>query len=255
VAYLLESIESILGQSVLPSEIIVVVDGPVSEGLAEAIEGCEKRSKLIKVVKLLRNVGVGAASNEGIKHCANELVAKMDADDIAAPNRIELQLGAFVKDPKLTLLGGQLAEFSGKVSNVVSYRKVPTVTKEIRRFARRRSPFNNQTVMFKKSVVVAVGGYPKLNRAEDYYLYSKLIAHKYKVGNLPDVLVFFRLDENALGRRKTWRHTKEVINARNEIRKLGISNIWDLALTTVGQIGVFVLPTFFMRWVYKLLRK
>lgn len=253
--YVVQSVESILSQTVKSDDIVIVVDGPIGEKLNKAMGDVAKMSKTINVVRLPKNVGVGPASNEGIKYCKNELIAKMDADDVAFPDRLEKQLDAFGHDSKLTLLGGQLAEFEGEVENVVSYRKVPTSAKEIRKFARRRSPFNNQTVMYKKTAVLDVGGYPKLNRAEDYYLYSKLMAEKYKVGNLSDTLVYFRLDDNAMGRRKTWRHTKEIIKVRNEIRKLGISSMWDFVVTAAGQLAVFVLPSFFMKAVYGKLRK
>lgn len=253
-AYFREAVESVFGQTVLPGELVVVVDGGVGRELESALEELSGKYGKMKIVKLPRNVGVGQASNEGLKYCKSELVAKMDADDLMVENRLELQLAAFEKDSKLTLLGGQLAEFSNDQNNVVSYRKVPKSAKEIRKFARRRSPFNNQTVMYKKTAVAAVGGYPKLNRAEDYYLFCKLIAEGYRVKNLDDVLVYFRLDDAAIERRRTWRHTKEIINARNEIRKLGISNYFDLVLTSVGQIFVFIMPTCFAKWLYRGLR-
>lgn len=253
--YFREAVESVFGQTVLPSELIVVVDGAIGDKLAEALNEAARKYKKVVVVKLQKNVGVGVASNEGLKHCREELVAKMDADDVMALNRIELQVAEFARDQDLTLLGGQLAEFSGDMDNIVSHRKVPITAKEIRKFARRRSPFNNQTVMYKKSAVMALGGYPKLNRAEDYYLYSKLIAERYKVKNLKNVLTYFRLDNEAIKRRRTWRHTKEMIKARSEIRKLGISNTYDVAITFLAQMVIFLTPAFVARLIYRRLRK
>ena len=253
--YFGEAIESILNQTVKPGEIVVVVDGVIGGALKNKIDEVSKKNECVKVVALAKNVGVGMASNEGLKHCENELVAKMDADDIAVRNRLELQLAEFEKDPKLILLGGQLAEFSGSPDIVVAYRKVPTTAKKIREFARRRSPFNNQTVMYKKSAVAAAGGYPKLNRAEDYYLYSKLIAMGYKTRNLSDVLAYFRLDDGAMKRRRTWRHTKEIIKVRNEIRKFGMSSGLDLVVTSLMQIAIFIMPPFFTKWAYRRSRK
>lgn len=254
-SYFREAVDSMLDQTVRPDELVIVVDGPVGKNMVKLLGEIEKKSGAVKIVELPKNVGVGMASNEGLKHCKNELVAKMDADDIAVPGRLELQLAAFEKDPKLALLGGQLAEFSEDRNKVVSMRKVPTTAKAIKKFARRRSPFNNQTVMYKKSAVLAVGGYPELNRSEDYYLFSKLMAEGYRVKNLAEVLVYFRLDKDAIGRRRTWRHTKEIIHARNEIRKLGVSGWLDFVIAAAGQIMVFVLPSFFARWLYRRLRK
>lgn len=255
VSYFREAMDSMLNQTMRADEIVVVVDGPVGKDMMRFLDEVRKKDGSVKIVKLPKNVGVGMASNEGLKYCKNELVAKMDADDIAVPERLELQVKAFAKDSKLALLGGQLAEFSESRDKVVSVRRVPTAAKEIKKFARRRSPFNNQTVMYKKSAVLAVGGYPELNRSEDYYLFSKMMAEGYRVKNMAEVLVYFRLDKDAIGRRRTWRHTKEIIRARNEIRKLGISNWLDFVIAAVGQMLVFVLPAFFARWLYRRLRK
>lgn len=248
--YFREAMQSILGQTVAPGDVVIVVDGAISDGLNVVLEEFEGKNN-VQVVRLPRNIGVGAASNRGLEHCKYEFVAKMDADDVAVPNRLELQLAAFERDADLTLVGGQLAEFSGDVKNVVSYRRVPTGERDIRKFARRRSPFNNQTVMYKKSAVLEMGGYPKLNRAEDYYLYVKLMVNGYKVKNLKDVLVCFRLDDEAYRRRKTWRHTKEIIGARNEIRKLGASNVFDLVIVAVVQIMMFLLPVGVVKNIYE----
>lgn len=254
--YLSEALDSILNQTFQSDDIVIVVDGPIGNKLKKVLERYKKKSSVIRVLYLPKNVGVGQASNEGLKICKNELVAKMDADDLSVPNRLELQVAAFNQNPKLSVLGGQLAEFvQNDPSKVVSYRKVPTKFSDIKTFARRRSPFNNQTVMYKKSVIMAVGAYPKLNRAEDYYLFSKVIVSGYLVENLSDVLALFRLDEDAYRRRKTWRHTKENIAARREIRRLGLMRRSDFIVTTAGQIAVFILPTSFMKTLYRHLRR
>ena len=253
--YLSECLESILSQSVPSNDIVIVIDGPISDELKKVLEAYASKNSHIRLLHLKNNLGVGAASNRGIKLCKNELIAKMDADDISVKNRFEMQLKAFNKNPELAVIGGQLAEFTNdNPKNIVSYRKVPTSLQEIKQFARRRSPFNNQTVMYRKSIVEAAGAYPQLNRAEDYYLFSKIIAMGYPVANLKQTLALFRLDQAALQRRKTWRHTKENISARRQIYKLGLMRPSDLILTSIAQLGVFILPTFLVRNVYKLLR-
>ena len=254
--YFAAALNSILEQTRKPGEILIVVDGAITDELEATLKDFTAKHKIIKVLRLARNVGVGAASNEGLRHCKYELVAKMDADDIAMPDRLAKQLAEFERRKDLVLLGGQLAEFADNdPSNIVSYRHVPTNKAEIRKFAKRRSPFNNQTVMYKKSVILAVGGYPKLNRAEDYYLYSKLIADGQIVDNLASVLVNFRMDDAAIKRRKNWEHTRAMIGARNEIRKLGISSWFDLMLVTVAQLGIFIAPTSLVKKFYRKVRK
>lgn len=246
--YLRVALKSITEQTWQPEEIIVVEDGPVGEKIEETLK--EFKDK-IKVVKLQKNMGVGHARNEGLKHCKNELVAVMDADDIAMPERLKLQITEFDKDKNLVLLGGQVAEFDSDPENIIGERIVPLEEKEIRKFAHKRSPFNNVTVMYKKSAVAEVGGYSELNRAEDYLLFAKLIAAKKKVKNLPQMLVKVRSDSNFIQRRKSWQHTREMISARNQIRKLGIINTWDLIETSAVQILFLITPNCFVKWFYK----
>ena len=95
--YFSECMESIYSQTVLPDEIVLVEDGRLTDGLYEAIRDYECRPSEINfvTVKLEKNSGLGLALAEGIKHCSNELVARMDTDDICVPDRFERQLNAF----------------------------------------------------------------------------------------------------------------------------------------------------------------
>ena len=250
------AINSMIRQTVPPNDVVVVVDGPIPKKLGQALRKLKSKSKIIQIVYLDKNYGVGKASNEGLRHCKYELVAKMDADDIAEPDRLEKQLEEFAKRKDLVLSGGQLAEFiDNDPGKIVSYRQVPTTYKGILKFTRKRDPFNNQTVMFKKSVILAEGGYPPINRAEDYYLYAKIIAAGHMVSNLPDVLVKYRLTPDALARRKSWQNTKEMIATRNKIRKLGVSNYVYFILAVITQLGLFIMPLWFTKWFYKRMRK
>ena len=251
-----EAIKSAEKQTITPDEIIIVADGELTPDLEQVIQKCCKKYNNIKFHQLPKNHGVGFASNYGINRCKNELIAKMDADDLLLPERFEKQLKAFKSDSDLTLLGGQLSEFADDdPKNIVSYRRVPTDLADIKKFARRRSPCNNPTVMFKKSAIQAVGGYPKLNRAEDYYLYAKLLADGYKIANLDDVLVNYRLSSDNYGRRKSWRHTKEMLHARKEIYHLGVSKRSDYLITSAAQIALFITPNCMTKLAYKILRK
>lgn len=246
--YFCDALESILNQTVRPNEIVVVVDGPIGKKIETILNNFKK---YLKIVRLPMNCGVGNARNEGLKACSNELVAIMDPDDIAVPNRLELQLAAFQENKKLSVVGGQIAEFQKNTKNITGVRKVPLDIADIRKFAKKRSPFNNVTVMYKKSEVLAVGGYPNLNRAEDYWLFAKMLAKKKMVKNLPDVLVYVRTSEAELERKKSWQHTKEMIYARRQIKKLGVINSWDLFVTSVAQIIVFLAPKKLVRSIYK----
>lgn len=246
------AVESLYKQTLLPSEVIVVGDGKLSRALYEKIEALKKKHHSLKYFELEENRGIGAASNFGISKCKNELVAKMDSDDISVPDRIEKQVVAFEKDKELSILGGQLEEFANNnPEEIVSRREVPTDFEDIKKFARRRSPLNNPTIMFRKNDIEAVGGYPEMSRAEDYYLFAKLIAANKKLRNLPDVLVKYRLDVDNIKRRKSWKNTKEMIKARREAYKLGVARWLDYIYMKCAFIALFIMPSSLAEKLYQ----
>jgi glycosyltransferase involved in cell wall biosynthesis len=169
------AIESMLNQTVPPEQFVIVEDGIVGVEIENVISKYEKNSSLFSIVRLEKNGGLGNALNHGLKVCRNDLVARMDADDISLPERCEKQLKAFAKNPNLKILGTQMNEFVGAPSNVVSTRLVPISFEEIKKFARRKSPFNHPTVMYRKKAIEEIGGYPILKRKEDLGLFIRAV--------------------------------------------------------------------------------
>ena len=253
--FLRQAITSILKQTLQPSEIIIIVDGYVNKKLQKVLSDYSNNS-LFKIIFLKENLGVGPARNEGLKYCSYDLVAIMDADDIMVENRLELQQKEFNKDPKLKLLGGQIVEFKdNNIHHRAFSRIVPLSRDDILRYARKASPFNNVTVMYRKSAVLKVGGYPPLNRGEDYCLYAKMLSDGCVALNLSETLVYVRFDKNSLKRRKTWRHTKETILAKKTIRDLGICSNLDLLSFSLSRFIIFIIPFPLMQWAYRRVRK
>lgn len=158
--YLIECLESMVHQTVQPSEIVIVKDGKLTAELEDVLTKYKtKYQRLFKFVCLEKNVGLGLALAEGIKNCSHELIARMDSDDISIPNRCELQLREFAKDSLLDVCGGYIKEFCDSKEKVVSIRKVPLVDSEIKEYQKRRDAVNHVTVMFKKSKVLEAGNY------------------------------------------------------------------------------------------------
>lgn len=93
--YLRDSLDSVFGQTVRASEVVLVEDGPLTPDLDRVVEEYEAKYPELKVIKLPQNRGLGLALNEGMKHCTNELIARMDTDDICKPYRFERQLAVF----------------------------------------------------------------------------------------------------------------------------------------------------------------
>ena len=253
--YLKQSIDSIFTQTVPPTEIVMVEDGPLTDELYKVLDGYKKDPRW-KAVPLPENVGLGKALNAGLEACSYELVARMDTDDIAKPERFEKQLAAFAADPELSLCGTQAAEFRDTPENVTAHKKVPLTDEEIRQYARKRNPFNHPTVMYKKSEVLRAGSYQHAMWFEDYYLWARMLAQGSKTRNLPEELLWFRAGEDMFGRRGGFKYVKSAVSVKRKIWKLGVSGFGDFLVSAGGQVVVGLMPNGWRRRFYqKFLRK
>ena len=194
--------------------------------------------------------------NEGLKKARNELVARMDSDDICKPNRCEKQLKEFEKDKELSICGCNIDEFKGDISNITGQRVVPEKNEDIYNFGKRRSPFNHPTVIYKKSKVLENNGYSDLRRNQDIDLFGRMIFAGCKAYNIQESLLWFRANDNLAKRRKSWENTKSYIKTIKKFWKSGYSSFTDYAVVLLGQMCVFIIPSRFQLIVYKkILRK
>lgn len=254
--YLKTAVDSILNQTVKTNDFVIVRDGPVPAEIEDYLKSLEKSSKIFHIVRLEENQGAGAARNEAIKAAKNELIAIMDADDIAVPDRFELQLEEFQKHPDLDILGGQIAEFTDDPKNIISYRTMPTTQKAIIKFAKMRSPFNQPTVMYKKSTVVNVGMYDTINRAEDYGLWLKLIMTGAKLKNLDQTLLYYRVSKDNYARRFTRDQTRQLIRLKKEYYRAGFLSLPNYLFQAAIYQLVSIVPANLKKFIYeKLFRK
>lgn len=238
-----DAIDSMLNQTVLPEQIVLVEDGPLLEEVEKLIL-CYKKEypTIFTVIRLLKNGGLGNALNVGMKECRNELIARMDADDISLPKRCEKQLQRFALCPALSILGTQVDEFIGKPSHIVSKRTVPVTFDEIKQFSKRRSAFNHPTVMYKKSVITRLGGYTTLCRQEDLVLFVLAVNKGVYAENLGESLLLYRTSVNNQRRRKTWVNCKEYIRVMYAFYKKGYLGSIDLLYVVVGQLTLYLAP-------------
>ncbi len=250
--FLRASIDSMLNQTVKPDEIVIVKDGPLNESLEEVLsEYVKKEPNLFNIVVSEQNVGLGKALNLGLKNCKNELVARMDTDDISKPERCEKQLAVFSEDSELDLLGSSVDEFYNTTDEIVSRRVVPTEHKEIYEFAKRRSAFNHPTVMYKKSKVLSVGGYGDLRRNQDVDLFARMLFSGCKAKNIEQSLLYFRSNDALAKRRKSWQNTKSYIQTIKRLWKMGYSSFGDYMVVAIVQTVMFLMPVKIQHWVYK----
>lgn len=188
-------------QTVMPSEIVIVVDGPVPDLLKKAILEVENTIAGIKILWQNENKGLGIALAIGMNAVSNELVARMDADDISLSDRFEKQVMFMNSHPDIAVCGGQISEFIDSPENIVAYRKVPFQPEDCRKYYSDRDPLNHMTVMFRKDAILSVGNYQPWHLDEDSYLWGRLLKHGFKIANLPDILVNVRVGKEMYKRR------------------------------------------------------
>ncbi len=193
------AVRSILNQTIMPSEVVIVVDGPVSKEIDEVIEKY-KQSSIFKIIHFAENQGHGNARRAGINACTNEIVALMDADDISLPDRFEQQL-TYLLNGNIDVAGGDISEFIGDADNIVAYRRVPCDDNGIKQYMKKRCPFNQMSVMLRKSVYEATGGYIDWYCNEDYYLWIRMYQYGARFANTGTVLVNARIGNDMYARR------------------------------------------------------
>lgn len=192
--YFKQAIDSVIHQTMPPTEIVLVRDGMVYDELQEAInQYLEAYPNLFTYIPLEENGGLGKALRTGLLQCKYDLVARMDTDDICVSDRFEKQLAVFANNPMVDMVGGNIAEFAESIEVILDYRCVPYTDEAIKERVKSRSPFNHVTVMFKKEAVLKAGNYEPFYLFEDWYLWIRMFLSGCTFGNLNEVLVYVRI--------------------------------------------------------------
>lgn len=190
-------------QTLKPSQVVVVADGQLTTSHITIFSRFSDSigSDNVTFVQLPQNVGLAAALNEGLKHCRYELVARMDSDDIALPSRFEKQINYMLDNPNIDVCGTLIDEIDSDTQAYISTRRVPLSHSEIALFARKRSAVSHPSVVFKKSKVLAVGGYPLFRKSQDFALWSLLLVNNAMFANIDEVLLKMRTGRDLMARR------------------------------------------------------
>lgn len=246
------ALDSMINQTVKPDEIVLVEDGPLTLELYAVVdEYTTSYPDLFRIVINEKNLGLGLALNEGLKACRNELVARMDTDDISKPDRCEKQLKRFEEKPELSIVGSHIDEFVGTKENVISQRRVPTSTEAIYNYAKKRSAFNHPAVMYHRSVVLAEGGYSDLKRNQDVDLFGRMLFKGHKAENIDEALLWFRSSDELAKRRKSWENTRSYIDTIKRFWKMGYSSLADFIIVAIAQTVMYLMPVKLQNWIYK----
>lgn len=250
------AIASMVSQTVVPHDFVVVCDGPLTSELDDCLEGWQERlgDELI-VMRLAINHGLGYALNAGLPACGCDVVARMDSDDISRPNRCEVLLAKMAGE-NLDLVGGAIEEFDRVPGDMDAVRMPPLSKKDIDIWLKRRNPFNHMSVLFDRHVVDQAGGYEPFPWMEDYWLWARMIAKGCRCANVPDVVVDVRTGEGMYARRSNMAYLRSQVRFFSELRKLGLVDRAGQAKAVVERATATLLPTGLVKLAYnKLLRQ
>lgn len=247
---LMQAIESILQQTIPTDDFVLVCDGDLTPALEGVIAHYKEK---IHVIRQSQNKGLACALNKGLRYCKNDLVARMDSDDISLPDRCENQLREFVLNPSLDIISGTIMEFSGTPERILGKRCLPAEHDEICRFSRRRCPFNHPAVMFRKSAVELAGSYKQTYICEDYYLWIRMLQSGAEAANLKVPLLYMRTTDGMYCRRGGWQYAKSIVCFRWWMCQCGWSNFLDFCVSALPQAVICVAPNSVRKAFYSFL--
>lgn len=252
--YFFQALTSIWHDQVLkPSQIVLVQDGSLTPELNNEIAYWQAElGDVLTLVVLPKNVGLAAALNHGLQHCKYELVARMDTDDIAMPDRFNLQVAFMQAHPEVAVTSGFIEEWNSDFSSQLSCRSLPLEYDEIVKFAKLRSPISHPACIFRKSVILKVGGYPNIY-PEDHLLWSRVLQAGYKLANIPQVLLRMRTGEDFISRRG-YTFLKGELTSYRTMYKSGFLTLWQFIKVSVLRSLVRLSPDFLKIWLYKIMR-
>ena len=255
-SYLEAALSSVFTQTVMPDEVVLVEDGPLTSELDETINKFEQEyPTILKVVKFETNRGLGQALHDGLLECSNEIVFRMDTDDIAHKDRFEKQLKIF-KEKNVDVVGSNITEFDETMTNITSHRIVPEQDEDIKKMAKSRNPINHMTIAFKKQAVMESGNYLDMMYFEDYYLWVRMMSKGYTFYNIQETLIDVRGGNDMIKRRGGKKYIKPIINFEKAILKLGYISKFEYLKNIAKRIIGSLIPNGLRFFLYKkLLRK
>ena len=241
--YLRTAMNSIWNQTVKTDDFVLVCDGTLTPELDALIEEMkEKYPAVLHVVRLEQNTGLGNALNAGLKHCKNEIVARMDSDDISREDRCERQLNIFNNNPEFSIISGTVEEFSQDHNVIEACRVLPEKQDDILQFAKKRNPFNHPCVMYKKSAVYAAGGYADFFLLEDYYLWIRML-QKGAIGyNIQSPLLWMRAGAAMYKRRASWKYAKSQKNLFKYMKDCKMINTNQYLSSVITRFAFSLMP-------------
>lgn len=243
-------LDSVCRQQRRPDELVVVRDHGLPSAMVDVIADAAAAAPFPVRDVRVDDEGRGHARAVAVRESTSDLVAVIDADDIACPDRLARQIVFLDANPEVDAVGGYVGEFETTPDEIETVRTVPTDPAAIRRMAYYRCPLNHPTVTFRRQAVLDVGNYRQLEYGEDYELWCRLLADGRTLANLPEVLVKARAD-GLVGRRRGATVARREVQLQRAIVETGFYG-WPVALTNAAlRVPIRLLPERLLRRVYR----
>ena len=246
------AVESMLSQSVPPAEFVIVEDGPLTDELQEVISRLEAEYPgLFRIVSYPNNRGLGYALRKGIASCTKPVVARMDSDDWAHPERMEIQLSLMEKEG-LDMVGSQVVEFVESPDKPVAVTDLPEDGASIIAYSKRRNPFRHPPMTFRREKVLEAGSYnSEFLYFEDWDLLNRMLAIGCTAKNIHEPLVAMRVSADFYARRGGLAYLKHAWRFKSAQVGTGWFSLMDLAASILPQAAVCLMPNALREAVYK----
>ena len=246
------AIKSMLAQTFLTNDFVIIKDGPLTSELDSVISKYQRKyPDIFNIVALEKNVGLGPALKIGVENCKNEWIARMDSDDYSIPTRCEKEIKKIIEDNTLDIIGSNIAEFIDDIKNVQAYRILPEKNDEIYKYARRRNPFGHPSVMLRKSKIIEAGNYREYYLCEDYDMWIRMIEKKARCYNIQDILVYMRVSKDFYKRRGGIKYLKSILRFKKEQYLKGFYSLKDFIISSSAHIIMCLLPNKLRDFLYR----
>jgi glycosyltransferase involved in cell wall biosynthesis len=258
-SYLALALRSCIRQSLLPAEIILVLDGPVGTDQHDVIEAFTEAAAAagvrFVVIPLARNVGLGAALNAGLERCNEPYVARMDSDDVSHAERFAAQWTLLRERPEVDLVATWQAEFEDDPDIVVRLKTVPEDHDSIVRVLRWRNVVSHPSIVVRRDVVRRIGGYRPVLYLEDYDLFMRLIAAGARFHAIQRLLVNMRVTSYQAARRGGWAYAKREAKFRWMLFRRGDISLFNYCVSSLVYACFRMAPVPLKRFMYMAVRR
>jgi glycosyltransferase involved in cell wall biosynthesis len=236
------ALASIVEQTLQPTEIVLVKDGPLNADLENVIACYVNQYPSFKVIALQKNLGLGEALRIGLDACSYDIVVRMDSDDIACPNRFEIQVPYLYQNNTIAVLGANIEEFELVPGDVGRIKRVPSTLQKIKAYSRFRCPVNHPVAAFRKTAIISAGSYKHMLLFEDYYLWLRLLKQGFIIENLPDNLLYFRVSKEMMKRRHGLNYFRKELYFFKRLRSENLISIVEYITLITTRLPIRLLP-------------